>query len=55
MPRDGSLCTHDRANGMSDYANTGPASTLALAVGCAGEVNVLEWCQRILPRDGGEE
>ena len=28
MPRHESIGTHDRANGMSDYANTGPASTL---------------------------
>ena len=30
MPRHASISTHDRANEMSDYANTGPASTLAL-------------------------
>ena len=28
MPRHESICTHDRANEMSDYANTGAASTL---------------------------
>ena len=36
MPRHESLFTHDRANGMSDYANTGAASRCVDAGGILG-------------------